>query len=199
MSENRPVLCIAPRWAANQDMEWYSWLCETDVVRGGFEQVLRPDLEDYETPTIEAWVSELQRTLADPAALARTYLVGHSVSCQAIVRYLGTLPGDQTVAGCLLVAGWWQLDEAWGSILPWQLDPEQARGSAHAMLERARAACSRYQVLISDNDPFTKDWEGTRSAWQEYVGAEVQIVPGAEHFNGAEMPVVAEALAALIR
>ena len=202
MSDSRPILCVVPRWAGNQDMEWYSWLCATDVVKNGFERVLRPDVEDWKEPAIASWVARLQETCAE--ALARTYFVGHSVGCQGIVRYLASLPTGAKVAGCLLVAGWWQLDEPWPAIRPWvvgddlQASPGEPAANAAELMTRASAACGRMPVLISDNDQFTANWQKTRDSWQPWLGAQVQVVPGAKHFNADEVPVVRDALAALL-
>lgn len=202
MSDTRPRLCIVPRWAGNQTMEWYDWLCATEVVRESFSEVLRPDVEDWQAPAIESWISALHAACGRSGAdLARTYFVAHSVGCQGVIRYLATLPEGATVAGCLLVAGWWTLDEPWDSILPWvyPLDSE-GKAPAHPIdLARVRAACRRIVTLISDNDQFTSDWQQTRRDWHSRVNAEVQVIPGVKHFNGEEWPVVRDTLAALLK
>lgn len=194
-------LCIVPRWAGRQSMEWYPWLCRTELVRARFAELLAPDIDDPGTPTIDAWVTRLTETCGDaPAgALERTWFVGHSVGCQAIVRYLASLPPGARVAGCLLVAGWWTVDQPWPTIRPWLYpgDPE-AEGAPPLDLERARAACPRFSVLISDNDPFTADHLATEGAWRERLGAEVTVAPGAKHFNATESAPVRDALAALL-
>lgn len=186
-------LVIVPRWGADQDMEWYPWLRALPEVTGRFGQILGPDIEDRGTPTIAAWVASL--TAACPRdALASTWLLGHSVGCQAILHYLASLPDGAAVAGVLAVAGWWTVDEPWDSIRPWLYTDEAPTFD----VARARRACPRLHVLISDNDPFTADWRTTEAHWRERMGAEVQVVPGAKHFNATEAPVVRDTLAALV-
>jgi hypothetical protein len=51
-------------------------------------------------------------------------------------------------------------------------------------------------VLLSDDDPFTRDAEETGRRFVSALGAEVQIVPGRRHFNAPEEPAV---LAAVLR
>ena len=198
MSENKLDLCIVPRWGALQNMEWYDWLCAQEVVQSNFDRVIRPDLEDHETPTIEAWVSTLQAAVGtSPEAIGRTFFVGHSVGCQAIVRFLATLPEGSQAAGALLVAGWWQLDEPWESIQPWVLD--ESDPASREMLARAKTSSAQYRVLISDNDPFTANWRETIREWQEHLRAEVFVCPEAGHFNGAESPEAARSLNAYFK
>mgnify|MGYP003822805971 CR=1 FL=1 len=111
------------------------------------------------------------------------------MGCQAALRALAELPPGLTIAGLLCIASWWTVDRPWESLRTWsntQLD-----------FTRARAAAGCVRVLISDNDPFTADHEDNRRTWQERRDAEVTLVPGARHFNGAEEPAVLEALHAL--
>ena len=197
MSDKRPRLCIVPRWAARQDMEWYDWLCATDAVKESFAPVLRPDVQDWQEPTVASWLATLASACGqDQDELARTYFVAHSVGCQAVIRYLATLPEGTRVAGCLLVAGWWTLDAPWDSILPWvyPLD-ESGAAPAHPIdLPRVRAACSNILTLISDNDQFTRDWRQTERDFQARIDARVEVIPGAGHFNASDAPVVRDAL-----
>ena len=205
MSDHRPRLCIVPRWGANQAMEWYDWLCATDVVRDSFSAVIRPDAADWQAPTVDSWTTALHSACGgDPDALANTWFIAHSVGCQGVVRYLASLPAGVTVARCLLVAGWWELDEPWDSIRPWVYtgEPDAAPGAGASEpiidLARVRAACSDIHTLISDDDPFTSDWQKTRRDWQTRVNARVQVIPGAKHFNGESAPAVRDALIDMI-
>ncbi len=60
--------------------------------------------------------------------------------------------------------------------------------------EPGRAA-GRVVALVSDNDPFTRDWEANADAWEKRLGAEVVVEPGAGHFERAEEPRVLELVA----
>jgi len=94
------------------------------------------------------------------------------------------------VPGLLCVAGWWDVDEPWGTLRPW-IDQQPDT-------ELVRAALEKIIVLLSDNDPFTSDWRDNERQWRERLGAEVRVVPGAKHFNGAQEPAVRDALLALL-
>lgn len=178
-------IVVMPRWSGTPSSDWYPWLRTALAGWGGALDVLA--LPEKDAPTIEGCVGAIEDAVAD-ATLGATLLVGHSVGCQAMVRYLAKRPAGVEAAGLLAVAGWWAVDRPWASIVPWVETPVDS--------ERARAAAGRTVVLLSDDDPFTADHEENGQAWQVRMGAEVRLVPGAKHFNGAVEPAVLDALAA---
>lgn len=184
-------LCIVPRWNGSASTDFYAWLCARPEVRARFGEILLPEVAQPAQPTIAAWVESLQQAVAGagPADLGRTYFLGHSVGCQAILRFLERSSGNTPAAGVLCVAGWWTVDQPWDSIRPWIDTPMDT--------DRVRAAARRFLVLVSDDDPFTSDFRATEHAFRERLGAEVRCVPGARHFNAAEEPAVLDALLAL--
>ena len=119
---------------------------------------------------------------SDAAALADTILVGHSIGCQAVLHYLAGLPSSAGVRGTLCVAGWWSVDEPWESIRPWIENPPD--------LARVRASCGQLRVLLSDDDPFTAEAGRNGRLWRERLGAAVEVVRGAAHFNRTQEPSV---------
>jgi uncharacterized protein len=202
-------LCIVPRWGGSAHSDFYPWLLAQPAVRARFGEILLPEIAQPGEPTIAAWVESLQRVTAGPSAgslgdpgdpgdLGGTYFLGHSVGCQAVLRFLERssghtrAPGHTRAAGVLCVAGWWNVDRPWDSIRPWLETSETPMDIA-----RVRAAARRFHVVLSDDDPFTADWRANEGAWRERLGAEVLCVPGARHFNGAEEPAVLDALLAL--
>ncbi len=116
-------------------------------------------------------------------------LVGHSVGCQAVLHYLQSLPLGMHVASTVCVAGWWTVDEPWGSIEPW----------IHCGHDDGRiaAAAGTIHVLLSDNDPFTADSVANAAQWRARLGAQVRLVPGARHFNGAQEAAIYDVLRAV--
>ncbi len=78
------------------------------------------------------------------------------------------------------MAGWFDVDNPWPAIEPWVQPIED--------MERAKAAAGQVVAILSDNDPFTSDWQDNRRQWQEEMDASVDIVPGGQHFNGSAYP-----------
>lgn len=176
-------LLLVPRWAGHADSDFYPWLLRERPV--GFDTVRALEMPEPQQPRLDTWVPALTRELGTAPAPG-TVLLGHSVGCQSVLRYLETLPPGSSVEGVLLVAGWWNVDKPWDSLRPWIDTPLD--------LARVRAASRRFVVLLSDNDPFTSDFEDNGRQWKERLGAEVVLVPGARHFNAAQEPAVLDAL-----
>jgi hypothetical protein len=182
---DRPLF-IVPRWAGRPDTDFYSWLeGQVREARQGITSVRTLDMPNPAQPTIEAWVGALSKAVG-PTPEPSTLLMGHSVGCQTVIRYLATLPPGRVIDGVLLVAAWWDVDKPWESIVPWIETPVD--------LARVRAAARRFVVLMSDNDPFTADHARNRRLWEERLGAEVVLAPGARHFNNPREPAVLETL-----
>ncbi len=176
-----------PRWGGVSSDDWYPWVAG-ELARDGvaFDAL---DLPDPSEPRVDAWVDVVSRSLAE-GSCAETVLVGHSVGCRAALRAAELLPPGSRLLGLLLVAGWWAIDEPWDTLLPWQeLVHDQAC---------VRAVCGRPVVLLSDDDPFTSDWQASRDAWVKRLDAEVRVVSGRQHFNAAEEPSVLVALRELL-
>ena len=183
-------LLIVPRWAGRAGSDFYPWLGEqlAALPDRPFAPVVVPDLPDPDTPRLDTWPPAILSALGtDPAELARTVVLAHSVGCQAALHALAAAPAP--IAGMLAVAGWWTVDRPWPSITPWL--------SAHPDLARVRTNLGALLVLLSDDDPFIADHAGNAALWRERLGARVQLVPGGKHFNVAAAPPVLAALRSL--
>ena len=177
------TVIFVPRWGGTAESDWLP------RVRAGLRA---PSLvvelaPDPGAPTPRACVDRLRAEIGADT-LADTVLVGHSVGCQALLRWLATLPEGSGARATLLVAPWRTVDEPWPSLLPWL---------APVDLERARRAAGTVRALVSDDDPFTADDRATRAWLERDLGARVRVVSGGRHFNRADEPEVVAALAAL--
>jgi len=192
MHKTQQRLLIIPRWAGRPNSDFYPWLLETLRTShpGRFAEARVLDLPTPELPNVTAWPQAIAEALGtDKDELSRTHVLAHSVGCQALFRALTRLPQRCKLAAALCVAGWWHLDRPWDSIKPWLAPISE--------LERARAAVPKLAVLLSNNDPFTADYEATRRAFENQLGARVQLASGGRHFNEREEPAVLAALLAL--
>lgn len=181
-------IVIVPRWSGHARVDWYPWIREQLADAPQHIEVV--ELPRPSAPVIDECIAALGSALGtDLQALRSTLLVGHSVGCQALMRYLASLepgrsershhPGGPTL---LCVAGWWAIDSPWPTIEPWISTP--------ISLAPLRANTSRIVVLLSDDDPFTADWRANQLLWEERLGAQVEISQGGRHFNASEEPAV---------
>jgi len=180
---------VVPRWGGTAADDWYPWLGGVLAARGIALHVL--DLPDPAVPRVEPWVRTVESAILAEPAPAHLVVVGHSVGCRALLAALERLPEATRVAGALLVAAWWTIDETWPEAVPW----EALRHDAG----RIRAAAGRPVVLLSDDDPFTAGWEENRRLWEAGLDADVRVHPGAAHFNAPREPAVLAAVLELAR
>ena len=92
-------------WDGYPEEGWFPWLKE-ELEKRGFE-VIVPTMPEPEEPKIEIWVPFLTKLIGTPDQ--NTFFVGHSIGCQAIIRYLETLPENTKIGGAVFVAGWYDL------------------------------------------------------------------------------------------
>ena len=84
---------------------WFGWLKRELTKRNIKVDFL--EMPNTNNPKIGEWVSYLNNTLKELDE--QTYFIGHSIGCQAIIRYLEQLPENIKVAGCIFVAGFFNL------------------------------------------------------------------------------------------
>lgn len=175
-------LIVVSRWAGGPLSDWYPWL--HSELENSFDEILIPRMPRPERAEIEAWVSLLDELSGH--SLADTLFAGHSVGNQAVLRMLARRPLGDRALGLLAVAAWWHIDEPWLTLLPWLVHDWD--------VERARNNLLQCRVLISDADPFTRNSAKNAKEWEDRMGAEVTIVPGAKHFNDKTAPQVRDVL-----
>ncbi len=176
-------------WSFGPDDAWYAW-AKSELEKKGYEVYL-PKMPLSIAPIISLWVPCLRKIVGAPDE--NTYFIGHSIGCQAIMRYLATLPKGTKVGGAVFVAGWFQLanvtDLASKIIAyPW----------THRSIDLAhvREVCQKTKVLLSSNESygFVKD---NKNTFEQELGAEVTILPDRGHFTDEK--TLPEALEAVLK
>jgi uncharacterized protein len=109
-------------------------------------------------------------------------LVGHSIGCQTIFRYLEKLPAEARVGGVVLVAGWI-------SLKPAALEDETDKAVADAWLSRPISwtkitphIVAQVISIASDDDPYVPTEDS--HFFRQHLGAKVLIERGSKHLNG---------------
>ncbi|MFA6190273.1 MAG: alpha/beta fold hydrolase [Candidatus Staskawiczbacteria bacterium] len=156
---------------------WFPWL-KKELEKQGVE-VIVPAMPHTEAPQLAEWLSYLQKIVGE--ATPQTYLVGHSLGCIAILRYLETL--DTQIGGVVLVSGFaepihfTELDNFFATDLN---DKKIIENTKHIIL------------INSDNDEHVPLWQGQKMA--ERFNAKMIVLNNAGHINEnsgfKELPVV---------
>lgn len=141
-------------------------------VKVGIVRMPRPDQPDA------GWLRTLQEWAgSDPVSLRRTYFVGHSAGCYAVLRYIASLPPGVGVAGAVCMAGF--------------LTPLARREvlAANRILSVGpvtpadlRAHSAGLVSVNSLNDPFVTDWRSQRDRFAR-LGARAWLTPTGRHLN----------------
>ncbi|OGC80072.1 hypothetical protein A2943_01685 [Candidatus Adlerbacteria bacterium RIFCSPLOWO2_01_FULL_51_16] len=178
---------IAHGWDGTPEEGWFPWL-KQELEKKGFE-VTVPQLPDTGNPRIGNWVPALAKAVGTPDD--QTYLVGHSMGCQTIARYLETLPEGQKVGGAVFVAGFFKhltdIDDK---------ETEDHWLKAPIDLSKVKSHLPKSVAIFSDNDPWVP--LDNQDDFKNKLGSEIVIEHNKLHFSGSEgtteLPIALEKL-----
>ncbi|OGZ04428.1 MAG: hypothetical protein A2648_01660 [Candidatus Lloydbacteria bacterium RIFCSPHIGHO2_01_FULL_41_20] len=131
-------------WGAVAKNHWFPWL-KKELELHGYEVSL-PDMPNTNYPRKELWLPKLASLVGTPDEL--TYFVGHSIGCNAILRYLESLGGVK-VGGAVLVAPYYgDVPEAIGE------EKEIADPWLHTRIDfsKVKKTTNNFVAIFSDND-----------------------------------------------
>lgn len=161
-------------WEGYPEEGWFPWLKEELESKGC--QVKIPSMPSPETPKIKTWISFLQKKAPKPDQ--NTYFVGHSIGCQAIMRYLELLPDKTRVGGIVFVAGFFDLvgltKEEIEIVRPWLETPIDTR--------KVRQRAKGISAIFSTNDPWVPLSQA--KVFKKRLKAKVIIEKDKGHFSG---------------
>ena len=179
---------IVHGYKGSPETNWKPWL-KRELEAHGYAATV-PEMPNTDNPDALAWVSKLAETIGEPNK--DTYLVGHSLGCITILRYLELLHQDQKIGGAILVAGFGEKfqqyqgghDSFFDHELNWQA---------------IREHCAKFVAVHSDDDPNVEYAQLNFLA--QKLHAKAVGVHGMGHFGSAdgvyEIPVVRDELLAL--
>ncbi len=162
-------------WGGSPEKEWLPWL--RDQLTGvGFE-VMVPSLPNSDHPTLEEWLPFITDLINPPDE--DTYLVGHSLGCITILRYLETLHEREVIGGAILVAGFGEnlsyegykneLDSFFKTEVAWEI---------------VRKHCIKFFALHSTDDSWVD--KKNLELFKEKLGADVFLQNGMRHYSGED-------------
>ena|SRR4030042_501921 len=180
---------IVHGWDGYPKEGWFPWLKKELEQRGFRVQV--PSMPESTEPKIKTWVQHLAEIVGN--ADENTFFVGHSIGCQAILRYLENLPADKKIGGAIFVAGWFTLmnletDEEKEIASPWIETPID--------FEKVKQHTNKFFAVFSDNDDFVP--ANNKETFEQKLGAQTAIEHNKGHFSGndevTEIPIVLDKL-----
>ena len=166
---------IAHRWGGNPKGDWYLWL-KKKLEFLSFKVEI-PAMPHPSEPNIEKWVSFLEEKVGIPNQ--ETILIGHSIGCQTILRYLEKLPVGSKVGDVIFVAGWFKLGN---------LEDKEVKEISNPWIntpidfDKIKQKISRITVFLSSNEPYGCVKENEKT-FKEKLGAKVIIEKNKGHFT----------------
>lgn len=175
-------------YTGTPDKNWFPWL-KLELERLGYE-VTVPAMPNTNAPKLDEWLPYLVKTVGTPDQY--TYLVGHSLGCPTILRYLESLENDIKVGGALLVAGF-------AEPLP-HLPELDSFTSGSWNDEKVRSGTAKLAILNSDDDESVPFFNAKNV--RDRFNAKLVTVHNAGHINEKagfkEAPFVLEELKKMI-
>ncbi|MDO8463470.1 MAG: alpha/beta hydrolase [bacterium] len=174
-------------WEGNPEEGFFPWLKSQLEAQGFVVDV--PAMTPADAPTLAGWVPQLAGVVGVPTP--DTYLIGHSVGCITILRYLEGLDAGEQIGGVVLVAGFTdalgyaELASYFTTPINW--DRIQAR------------VVSGFVALHSDDDAFVPLTHG--AVFKKRLGATIITLHSKRHFEGSsgirELPEALDAVLGL--
>ncbi len=184
-------------WEGYPEEGWFPWLKE-ELEDRGFE-VHVPQMPDAANPRIEGWVPAITKEVGIPDK--NIYLVGHSMGCQAIARYIETLAEDIKIGGAIFVAGFFK------RLTGLEDDAETQMLRKHWLetpldLGKVKKHLRNSVAIFSDNDPFVP--LDNQDDFRDKLNSKITVEHSMGHFSGptdkvTELPIVLEELLKMAR
>jgi len=166
-------------WGGYPEEGCFPWL-KQKLEAAGFE-VFNPAMPEPLAPKIETWVPFLSQQIGQ--INEKTFLVGHSVGAQTVLRYIQTLPPNEKLGGVALLAPWTHLtDEAFED----DEDPILAKPWLETPIDwiKIKAHTDNFVAIFSDNDPLVPLSDS--EIFEANLGAKIIIEHDQGHFSGSD-------------
>lgn len=169
---------IVHGWDGHPQEGWFPWL-KSELEAKGFE-VLVPQLPDPESPRIYNWIPKLEETVGKIDE--KTFFVGHSMGCQAIVRLLEKQPVETKAGGAVFVAGFFK------HLTGLEDDVDVQKTDKHWLnaplnLDQVFSHLPKSVAIFSDNDPWVP--LDNQDDFKKKLHSEIVIEHNAGHFSGS--------------
>lgn len=155
-------------WSGSPDSSWLPWMKEELVSRKVSAEVLRMPNTDF--PKADEWVAAIKKAVGTPDE--DVYLVGHSLGCMAILRYIESLADGEKIGGMIFVSGFSR------SIGISYMDDFFIQSLDYDAISSRVAQKVFFQ---SDDDPYVPVAEG--KFLEERLGGKLIILEGAGHIT----------------
>lgn len=168
-------------WGGGPEIDFFPWAKE-ELTKMGFE-VVTPEMPDSNYPKIDFWIKKLADTAGTPRE--DDILIGHSIGCQTIQRYLETLPTGTKVQKIILIAPWTVLTERTFTEMGEDRSVVAEWLEKPINYEKIKPMTDSWTAVFSDDDPFV-DYEQNYRVYQDKLGAKIILEKSQGHFSSEQ-------------
>lgn len=172
-------------WGGNPKSDWFPW-AEKELGKKGYK-VIVPEMPDTGNPKIGPWVAKLAETVGE--IRADDILIGHSIGCLTVIRFLETFKDNEKISKVILVAPWQflTLDENENPEIakPWQAE--------NVDYEKVRVRADKFIAVFSEDDPWVP-YEKNLEYFKEKLNPKIITKYQMGHYNMTEIPFLLELL-----
>lgn len=168
-------------WGGSDSSEgWFGWL--KNELKKKEIKIIVFNMPNTDYPKINEWIGFLKENIKEEDLNEETYFIGHSIGCQAVLRYLEQLPENIKVSRGIFIAPWMELDkntieeegeEVKEIAKPWMETPIN--------FEKVKKHTKDFLCILSDNDPYVP--LSNEKFFKEKLNAKTVIKSNEEHFN----------------
>ena len=150
----------------------YCWYPQTkkELEKKAFK-VQVPEMPETANPKLSGWLPKLKEIIKNPDE--NLFLVGHSLGCITIMRYLESLSGKEKVGGVVFVAGFTD-DLGFKELTNFFTKPIN--------FEKVKRGAKSFCAINSDNDPYVSLEYGKE--FEKKFGAKLIVKHKMGHFSG---------------
>ena len=158
-------------WGGTPDYAWYPWL-KSELEKLGYDVSVLA-MPQTDEPKLAGWLPKLTETIGEPDE--ELVLIGHSLGCATIMRYLETLPEGKKIGKGIFVAGFTD-----------QLGFKELENFFEVPLNFAKiraGGANGFVAIQSDDDPYVSAQYGQRL--KDELNARLIIKHAAGHMSGS--------------
>lgn len=167
-------------WGGSPLINWMPWLAKELRAKG--IKVETPSMPNTEAPEIQHWVEKLASVIGEDE---NTVLIGHSIGCQTIMRYLANV--DKKVKGVLFVAGWFTLNDIHD---PQETEIARPWVETKFDIDTFKQNAGKIISIFSDDDPYVSEENWKR--FEEF--GNIIVLNGKGHIDDPAPEILESAL-----
>ncbi len=165
-------------WDGSPEEPMHKWI-KKSLEKRGYDVVV-PKMPNANKPEIKSWAKRIKE-IAEPLNKEDIF-IGHSVGCQAVLRYIEKLDKNERVKKVILIAPWMHLDkntieeegeEVIEIAKPWMETPID--------FKKIKTHCNEFIVIFSDNDPYVP--LSDVDVFKKNLSAKILILKDRSHFD----------------